>query len=152
MFRSAFNLSEISAASGLMGGASFADAQSCPAKQHPSFKIEVAPGLTSEPLSGRLIVMMSSRSKPAEKITPSYGPDAHFVWVAAKEILQLTPDSPVELDPDDLAYPQKFCTAQEGSYKIQAVLDVNHDFAYHDDASDGDLVSKVVEQLFHPAI
>jgi hypothetical protein len=126
------------------------DAQSCPAKQHPTFRIEVAQGLASERLSGRLIVMLSTQSQPVDKITPSFGPDAHSVWVAAKEIRGLTPDTPQELDPDELAYPQKFCTAPEGSYKIQAVLDVNHDFAYHD-ASDGDFVSKVVEQIFHPA-
>ena len=126
-------------------------AQSCPARQHPNFRISVAPGLSSERLSGRLIVMMSTQSKPTEMITPSFGPDAHSVWVAAKEIHDLAPATPADLDPDELAYPEKFCFAQEGSYKIQAVLDVNHDFAYHDEASDGDFVSKVVEQDFHPA-
>jgi hypothetical protein len=126
-------------------------AQSCPARQHPNFRIAVAPGLASERLSGRLIVMMSTQSKPAEMITPSFGPDAHSVWVAAKEIHDLAPETPADLDPDELAYPEKFCVAPEGSYKIQAVLDVNHDFAYHDEASDGDFVSKVVEQGFHPA-
>jgi hypothetical protein len=126
-------------------------AQSCPAMQHPIFRIEVARGLANERLSGRLVVMMSTQSKPADKITPSYGPDAHSVWVAAKEIHALTPATPVELDPDELAYPQDFCTAPEGSYKIQAVLDVNHEFAYHNDASDGDFVSKVVERSFRPA-
>jgi hypothetical protein len=135
----------------LMAGSNHCYAQSCPARQHPIFRIEVARGLANERLSGRLIVMMSTQSKPADKIIPSYGPDAHSVWVAAKEIHDLTPDTPVKLDPDELAYPQKFCTAPEGSYKIQAVLDVSHGFAYHDDASDGDFVSKVVEQSFHPA-
>jgi hypothetical protein len=136
----------------LMACNSCLHAQSCPAKQHPNFRIEISPGLASEPLSGRLIVMMSTQSKPAEKITPSYGPDAHSVWVTAKEIHDLTPYTQADVDPDELAYPQKFCMAPEGSYKIQAVLDVNHDFAYHDDASDGDFVSKVVEQTFHPAM
>src|ERR1700689_1368441 len=126
-------------------------AQSCPAKQHPIFSIAPTPGLASEPLSGRLIIMMSTQSKLAEKLAPSFGPDAHSVWVTAKEIHDLTPDTPAELDPDELTYPQKFCMAPEGSYKIQAVLDVNHDFAYHDDASDGDFASKVVEHNFHPA-
>ena len=130
---------------------SYSHAQSCPASQHTNFRISIAPGLASERLSGRLIVMMSTQSKTAEQITPSFGPDAHSVWVTAKEIHDLTPDTPVELDPDELAYPEKFCMAPEESYKLQAVLDVNHDFAYHDEASDGDFVSKVVEQKFHPA-
>jgi len=134
-----------------MACTNYSYAQSCPASQHATFRIEFAPGLTSERLSGRLIVLMATQSKPAERITPSFGPDAHSVWVAAKEIRSLTPDTPVEVDPDELAYPEKFCSASEGSYRIQAVLDVNHDFAYRDDASDGDLVSTVIERDFHPA-
>jgi len=129
----------------------YSRAQSCPAKQHPIFKIGVAPELASQGLSGRLIVMMSSQSKSADSLAPSYGPDAHSVWVAAKEVHDLTPQKSVELDPDQLAYPDKFCAVPEGDYKIQAVLDVNHDFAYHDEASDGDLLSKLVEQNFEPA-
>ena len=128
----------------------YAHAASCPAKQHPVFKVEVAPELASEPLSGRLIVMMSTQAT-GDKLVPSYGPEAHSVWIAAKEVHALTPQDPVELDPNELAYPEKFCTAPEGSYKIQAVLDVNHDFAYQDDVSAGDLVSKLVDQSFHPA-
>ncbi len=128
----------------------FLKVASCPAQQHPIFKVEVGPGLTSEPVSGRLIVMMSTQANPEGRLMPSYGPDAHSVWVAAKEVHNLTPENSVEVDPNELAYPDKFCAAAGGTYKIQAVLDVNHDFAYHDDASDGDLLSKVVEQEFKP--
>jgi hypothetical protein len=131
-------------------------AEACPANQHPVFRVEVTSGLATGPLSGRLIVLMSTQAGAADKtatssITPSFGPDAHSVWVAAKEVYGLSPQTPAEIDPNDLAYPQKFCMVAEGNYRIQAVLDVSHDFAYHDDASDGDLVSKVVEQGFHPA-
>lgn len=128
-------------------------AASCPAQQHPVFRIEVDSGLAAEPLSGRLIIMMtpatSAQSGSADSLTPSYGPDAHSVWVAAKEVHALTPQKPVELDPDELAYPEPFCAASEGNYRIQAVLDINHDFVYHDDASDGDLLSKTVERRFN---
>ena len=129
----------------------YSRAEACPSKQHPVFRVEVAPALVSEPLSGRLIVMMSTQPIPEGGLAPSYGPDAHSVWVAAKEIRGLTPQKPVELDPDELAYPDKFCTAPAGNYKIQAVLDVNHDFAYHDDSSDGDMLSKLAEQEFKPS-
>lgn len=131
-------------------------AESCPAAQHPIFKIAVAPGLADGPLSGRLIVMLSTQPESnqagSDELAPSYGPDAHSVWVAAKEIHDFTPENPVELDPNELAYPEKFCAAPEGSYRFQAVLDVNHNFAYYYHASDGDLLSKVVDQRFTPAM
>jgi len=144
----------------LIAFAAYSQAESCPATRHPVFKIAVAPGLADAPLSGRLIVMMAtqpgsgqggSSQSGSDELVPSYGPDAHSVWVAAKEIHDFTPENPVELDPDELAYPEKFCTAPEGSYKFQAVLDVNHNFAYYYHASDGDLLSKVVDQSFTPA-
>src|ERR1700689_5432472 len=114
----------------VMACSNYSLAQSCAAQHHPSFRVEVAPGVASEHLSGRLIVMMATQARPAEKVTPSYGPDAHSVWVAAKEIRDLVPGTPVELHPDELAYPRKFCSVPEGSYKLKAVLDITHEFAY----------------------
>ncbi len=127
------------------------NAASCPAKQHPTFKIGVAPELASEPLAGRLIVMMSNQPGPAGKLAPTYGTEAHDVWVAAKEVHDLTPQLPAEFDPDELAYPDKFCAAPPGSYRMKAVLDINHDFAYDYTVTDGDLQSAIVEQAFNPA-
>jgi hypothetical protein len=126
-------------------------AESCPAEQHPTFRVAVAPGLSDAPLSGRLIVLMSNQPGSANKLAPSFGPDARSVWVAAKEVHGLTPQTPVNLDPDELAYPAAFCAAPAGIYKIKAVLDVDHNFAYYDDASDGDLLSVTTEQNFSPA-
>src|SRR5882724_933815 len=125
-------------------------AESCPAEQHPTFRVALAPELTAQPLSGRLIVMMSNQPAPADKLAPSFGPDAHSVWVAAKEVHGLTPQTPVDVDPDDIAYPAAFCTAPAGSYKIKAVLDVDHNFPYYYDASDGDLIGMISEQNFNP--
>jgi hypothetical protein len=126
-------------------------AESCPAEQHPTFRVAVAPGLSDAPLSGRLIVLMSNQPGAEDKLAPSFGPDAHSVWVAAKEVRGLTPQTPVDLDPDELAYPAAFCKAPAGNYKIKAVLDIDHNFAYYDDASDGDLLSVTTEQNFDPA-
>ena len=127
------------------------EAESCPAEQHPTFRVSVSPELGSAPLSGRLIVMMSNQPGPADTLAPSFGPDAHSVWVAAKEVHGLTPQTPVDLDPDELAYPAAFCSAPAGNYKMKAVLDVDHNFAYYDDASDGDLLGVTAEQNFNPA-
>ena len=126
-------------------------AEPCPAEQHPTFRVAVTPELAGTALSGRLIVMMSNQPVPDDKLAPSFGPDAHSVWVAAKEVHGLTPQTPVDLDPEELAYPASFCSAPAGSYKIKAVLDVDHNFAYYDDASDGDLLSVTTEQNFNPA-
>ena len=126
-------------------------AEPCPAEQHPTFRVAVAPELAGAAVSGRLIVMMSNQPVPEGKMAPSFGPDAHSVWVAAKEVHGLTPQTPVELDPDELAYPAPFCNAPAGNYKIKAVLDVDHNFAYYDDSSDGDLLSVTAEQNFNPA-
>jgi Putative esterase len=126
-------------------------AEPCPAEQHPTFRVTVAPGLSNAPLSGRLIVLMSNQTGSADRLAPSFGPDAHSVWVAAKEVHGLTQETPVDLDPNELAYPAAFCTAPAGSYKVKAVLDIDHNFAYYDDASDGDLVSVASEQNFNPS-
>lgn len=126
------------------------NAESCPGEEHPTFRVAVAPELAAEPLSGRLIVMMSNQSAPADKLAPSFGPDAHSVWVAAKEIHNFTAQTAVDLDPDEIVYPTAFCTAPAGSYKIKAVLDVDYNFAYYNNASDGDLIGTISEQRFNP--
>jgi hypothetical protein len=59
-------------------------AESCPAEQHPTFRVTVAPELAGAALSGRLIVMMSNQPGSADKLAPSFGPDAHSVGVAAQ--------------------------------------------------------------------
>ncbi|HSS99783.1 MAG TPA: hypothetical protein VLK33_22265 [Terriglobales bacterium] len=123
--------------------------QSCPTEQHPIFQVAVEPSLGTQAVSGRLIIMMSNKAASADKLAPSFGPDAHSVWVAAKEVHGLSPMSTIDLDPTEEAYPAAFCTAPSGNYKIKAVLDVDHNFAYSDDASDGDLVG-VAEQQFEP--
>jgi len=47
--------------------------------------------------------------------------------------------------------PPHSAAAPAGIYKIKAVLDVDHNFAYYDDASDGDRLSVTAEQNFSPA-
>src|ERR1700736_5458878 len=81
------------------------EAESCRREQRPVFTVSIAPELADQPRSGRLIVMMSNQPGAAERLAPSFGPDAHSVWVAAKEVHGFTTQTPVELDPDELAYP-----------------------------------------------
>ena len=121
----------------------------CSLKPHPKFSVSVDRALGETPVSGRLLIMMSTQLSRGNQLSPSYGPEAHSVWIAAKEIIGLTPQQPAVLDPDTLAYPEPFCNAPAGSYHFKAVLDVSHDFAYKYEATAGSLVSSIVDQPFH---
>ena len=57
----------------------YSTAGACPAKDHPTLKVEIAPGLASEHGSGRLIIMMSAQANSQGGLAPGYGPDAHSV-------------------------------------------------------------------------
>ena len=135
----------------LVWGMSLVRAETCSDKPHPKFRVAVDAALATEPVSGRLLVIMSTKLGAGNRLAPTYGPEAHSVWVAAKEISGLTPQNPVALDPDELAYPDTFCNAPADTYHIKAVLDISHDFAYDYEATAGDLLSPVVEHHFDPA-
>ena len=94
--------------------------------------------------SGRLLVFMSS--KPDVPLRPAWDKDPRDLWVAAKEIPYLAAGQSVEMDADDLAFPAPFSKAPEGEYRIRAVLDTNHNFAYIQEDDDGDLRSETLAQ------
>ena len=129
----------------------FSLAQTCSANGHPTFRISVDPELGSTPASGRLLVMMSSQPLGEQGLSPSFGKEAHDVWVAAREVSNLGPKSSADLDPDELAFPDAFCRAPAGNYKMQAILDVDHNFAYTPVPTAGDLSSAIEEKKFDPA-
>jgi len=87
--------------------------------------------LSSVPVSGRLIVFMTDNPKPQQVLEPGFGPGATSVWVAAREVRDLLPGKSVELDPDEIAFPQPFSHAPTGDYQIMALLDVDHNAAYN---------------------
>src|SRR5215470_20066267 len=94
--------------------------------------------------SGRLLVFMSS--KPDVPLQPDMEKDLHDLWIAAKEIPYLAAGSSVELDADELAFPEPFSKAPEGEYRFRAVLDANHTFGYTQEDDDGDLRSEISVQ------
>lgn len=54
----------------------------------------------------------------------------------------------MNLDTDDGAFPQPFSKAPPGQYRLRAVLDTNHTYAYVENEDDGDLRSEVsLQQL-----
>lgn len=111
-------------------------------KQKLRFTVTLSPTLSSEPVSGRLIIFMTKNPEPLQVIEPSLF-DLDKVWVAAKEVHNLTPGKSIEFNPDDIASPAPLSTAPAGDYQLMALLDVNHSYSYSD-MGEGDLRSEVI--------
>src|SRR4051795_6532295 len=111
------------------------------AAEHLKLKVGVGGGLASGPVSGRLLIFMTSADKALEMIEPDFlNPRA--VFLAGVEIHNLEQSKPIEVDPDALAFPAPFSTAPAGNYQLMAQLDVDHSYTY-DGAGAGDLYSEV---------
>ena len=106
------------------------------------FKVEMGSGLSSSPVSGRLLIFMTKSTEAMEVVQPSFF-EFDKVWVAAREIRNLAPGETIEINADTLAYPAPFSTAPAGDYQIMALLDVDHSFPYSE-MGPGDLRSVVV--------
>jgi enterochelin esterase-like enzyme len=126
--------------------ASLALAQSQAAQPEPHIVVHVtlAPAVSKTPVTGRLLVLMTSNPKPMKTINLGFeNIDASDIWIAAQEIHDLTPGASIDIDADELAYPTPFSKAAAGEYQVQVVLDTNHDYAYYNKADGGDLTSEV---------
>jgi Putative esterase len=96
-------------------------------------------------VSGRMLIFMmpagvdtkDPNSVDIDMMSPT------SVYVAAKEVAHLAPGESVDVDVDDIVFPQPFSQAPAGSYRLQAVLDVHHKYNY-DGRAAGDLVSAPV--------
>jgi S-formylglutathione hydrolase FrmB len=106
--------------------------------------VKLAPGLAKEGTSGRLLIFMSSKAE--SPLHPEWDSDPADLWIAAKEVAHLGDGESVALDADELAFPGPFSQAPAGDYRIRAVLDTNHTYAYTEEDDDGDLISEVSTQ------
>src|SRR6476660_9156070 len=88
-------------------------------KQKLRFTITLSPTLSSEPVSGRLIVFLTKSSESLQVIEPSLF-DLDKVWVAAKEVHNLTPGRSIDFNPDDIASPVPLSSARPGDYQVMA--------------------------------
>jgi hypothetical protein len=108
--------------------------------QHLFFRVTLGQQFT-RPVSGRMLVFLTA-GKGAKKIDENpFKPTA--TYVAAKEVPALDPGASVDVDTDDIVYPEGFSSLKPGDYQAQALLDVDHTYAYSGRAP-GDLVSDVV--------
>jgi hypothetical protein len=106
------------------------------------FTIRVGAGIKG-PVSGRLLVFFGPLQSASDEMTPGFGADTAKIWIAAREITNVSPDTPVELVPDDIVFPAPFATRPRGNYQVMALLDLNHDYAYAG-SSPGDVRSPVI--------
>jgi S-formylglutathione hydrolase FrmB len=109
--------------------------------QHEFFHVTLS-GSFANPASGRLLVFVGPASGDATAVDMNMmSPES--VYVAAKEVSHLAAGETIDIDADDLVFPRPLSEAVAGSYRVQAVLDVNHTYNYAGRAP-GDLISSPV--------
>jgi len=108
--------------------------------QHLFFRVTAGPRITT-PVSGRLLIFLTAGTGAKQVDENPFTPTA--VYVAAKDVSDLTAGESVDVDTDDVAYPSAFSSLKPGDYQAQAVLDVGHHYNYGGRRA-GDLVSDVV--------
>lgn len=108
-------------------------------KAHLLIPVTLGPSLSGV-YSGRLIVFIAP-GKGAKEVQANPLMSTP-IYIAAKEVVNWTPGTVVEVDADDLVYPAPLSTANPGDYEMQAVLDVAHTFNYSGRTA-GDLLSDV---------
>jgi S-formylglutathione hydrolase FrmB len=124
-------------------GILFAFVVAAPASGMVHFRVRIDASLASSeaPVSGRLLVFMTKKEKPLEYIDPDFT-DPSAVYIAAKEVANLGPDTIVDLDADELAFPRPFSLAPSGEYQVMALLDRDHSYTYNGIGA-GDILSPV---------
>ena len=106
------------------------------------FRVKL-PSDGGQPRSGRLLIFLSSSSKPEKELRPGFGPDAHSTWITAREVVDAAPGAVIDVYDNDPAYPGPVSQAPAGDYQAMALLDVNHHYAYNG-ISAGDIRSDVI--------
>ena len=112
-------------------------APAAPSK-HDFFHVALG-GSFDHPVSGRLLLFIAQ--PPADSTSVDINMmSPESVYIAAKEVSHLAAGESIDIDADDLAFPRPLSQAAAGTYRVQAVLDVNHSYNY-DGRAPGDLVS-----------
>jgi hypothetical protein len=107
---------------------------SAPSMPVQLFEVALAPSVAA-PQSGRLIIVTQPRTTAFAAGAPR---DAQTAVVrgagedpiAAAEIAHLAPGESIIMDADAKAFPAPFSKIPAGDYVVQAILDVNHSYAY----------------------
>lgn len=88
--------------------------------QGPRFEVSFSPSIHSQPITGRLIVVLARKQAPEPRLTISeLGPPIFGV-----DVDQLKPRTPAVVDSSALGFPVKFSELPPGDYFAQAVMNV----------------------------
>ena len=90
------------------------------------FEVTISRVLGTAPVSGRLLVLLSTRAPQRGFLEPGFGYSVRDTWIAAREIDGVLPGQTVAVDANELAFPAPLSTAPPGDYYAMAMLDVNH--------------------------
>jgi S-formylglutathione hydrolase FrmB len=115
-------------------------AQTEAAPAHTFFRVKAAETLTA-PVSGRLLLFVKPGSGDKEVSINEFAPTE--TWVAAQEIHGLEPGDEVEVNADQVSFPEPFSELSAGLYEVQAVLDVDHTYNYSGRGTE-DWISNVI--------
>lgn len=110
------------------------------ATPHLFFRVTLGSAM-QQPASGRLLIFLEPGSGAKQVQANEFRPSA--TSIAAEEVHGLAPGASVDIDVDGLAFPAPFSSLQPKTYQAEAILDVNHTYAY-DGLEPGDLESSVV--------
>ncbi len=110
------------------------------ATPHLFFRVTLGSAV-QQPASGRLLIFLEPGSGAKQVQANEFRPSA--TSIAAEEVHGLAPGASVDIDVDGLAFPAPFSSLQPKTYQAEAILDVNHTYAY-DGLEPGDLESSVV--------
>lgn len=127
-----------------------------PAPHHQRFNVQMD-GAAAQAGHGRLLIFASEataaeaaaleQSKGKSKDVTQVDADpfaATQTTVAAREVGLLRPGQTISVDGDTVVFPAPFSQLPPGDYYVQAVLDVDHSYAYTGRHA-GDIVSAVVK-------
>lgn len=109
------------------------------ASQHAFFHVSLEKTF-SQPFSGRLLLFVAPAAAANSSAVDMDMMSPASVYVAAKEVFHLAPGESVDIDADDVVFPQPLSQASAGDYRAQVVLDIRHDYNYAGRVP-GDLVS-----------
>jgi hypothetical protein len=108
------------------------------AQEHLFFHVSLSAEI-AHPTSGRLLLFAAPDSGSAASVDMNMMSPGS-VYIAAKEVLHLEPGQGIDIDADDVVFPKPLSQASAGTYRVQAVLDVNHSYNYSG-RGPGDLLS-----------
>jgi len=99
--------------------------QSLLAQATAAFHVTLAPQLTTPPVTGRLLVFVTSNAQQQPMMGPNWFRPEPF---AAVEVTEMKPGQTLILDDQAECFPVAISQWPKGQYRVQAILD--HDFYY----------------------